>query len=104
MLLGYDVIATLSRDQAVSRFREASGTIQLILMDMIMPGTSAEKAIRQIREIDPTVPVLLASGYSQDGKAGRELMRLCQGFIQKPFRLTELSRTIRDILRVVCVE
>jgi two-component system, cell cycle sensor histidine kinase and response regulator CckA len=104
MLLGYQVIATLSRDQAVSRLQEASGTIQLVLMDMIMPGTSAEKAIRQMRDIDPTIPVLLASGYSQDDKAGRELMRLCQGFIQKPFRLTELSRTIRDILREACCE
>ena len=102
VLLGYQVIAVLERSEAIARLSEKAGAIDLVLMDMIMPGPSAETAVRQMREIDPDIPVLLASGYSRDGKVGRDLEQICQGFIQKPFRLAELSRTIREILQGTC--
>ena len=50
------------------------------------------------KEINPKVKALLLSGYSIDGKATEILERGCDGFIQKPFDLEQLSRSIRDIL------
>ena len=46
----------------------------------------------------PTVKVLLASGYSIDGQATEILARGCDGFIQKPFNMKQLSEMIREIL------
>jgi two-component system, cell cycle sensor histidine kinase and response regulator CckA len=98
LLLGYDVITAGNSDEAVAVFKKQAGSIKLVILDMIMPGSGVEDTIRRLREIDPTVRVLLSSGYSQNGEIARNLMRHCNGFIQKPFRLTSLSTKIRSLL------
>jgi len=52
----------------------------------------------KIKEINPQVKVLLSSGYSIEGRAREMLERGCDGFIQKPFGMEELSQKIREIL------
>ncbi len=49
-------------------------------------------------KIDPEVAVILASGYSVEGEARSIINRGCQGFIQKPFQMQELSRKVREVL------
>jgi DNA-binding NarL/FixJ family response regulator len=51
-----------------------------------------------MKEINPDIKVLLLSGYSIDGQATEILRRGCDGFIQKPFNMKELSRSIREVL------
>ena len=98
MLLGYTVITAGNTEEAITRFQEQAGNIKLVIMDMIMPGSAVDDTIRRIKEINPSVPVLLSSGYSQHGEAARELMLRCSGFIQKPFRLASLSKKVRELL------
>ena len=57
-----------------------------------------ERAFDGIREIRRDLPVLLASGYALDGQASAILERGCNGFIQKPFTISQLSSEIRRIL------
>ncbi|MEJ2456789.1 MAG: response regulator [Novosphingobium sp.] len=52
----------------------------------------------RLRQIDPEVKVLLSSGYSINGDAKEILSRGCNGFIQKPFGLCELSQKVRTVL------
>ena len=52
----------------------------------------------KLKEIDKNVKVLLSSGYSINGQAAEILNRGCDGFIQKPFKLNELSYKLREIL------
>jgi DNA-binding NarL/FixJ family response regulator len=63
-----------------------------------MPGTSGSETFDLLRQIDPAVKVLLASGYSIDSQATALMERGCNGFIQKPFNLEALSRKIDEIL------
>ncbi len=98
VMLGYAVITAGDSNEAVARFRKQAGKIKLVIVDMIMPGPDIGTTIRRLREIDPTVRVLLSSGYSQNGSVARNLMRSCDGFIQKPFRLASLSKKIRELL------
>lgn len=70
----------------------------LVILDMIMPGISGSKTFNALLEINPTVKVILSSGYSVDGEAQQIMNRGCQGFIQKPFRISNLSKKIREIL------
>ncbi len=63
-----------------------------------MPQISGGEIFDQLKGIDSNVKVLLSSGYSVDGQATEILNRGCEGFIQKPFRLDELSKRIRAIL------
>jgi two-component system cell cycle sensor histidine kinase/response regulator CckA len=65
---------------------------------MIMPGMGGNETYKKVKEINPRIKVLLCSGYSIDGEAEQILRLGCDGFIQKPFRIEELSRVIRDIL------
>jgi len=96
--LGYRVISANTGDEAVSIFKEKGDEIGLVLLDMIMPGMGGGEVFDAIRFIDPHAKVLLSSGYSLDGQAKDILDRGCNGFIQKPFDIKQLSRKIREIL------
>jgi nitrogen-specific signal transduction histidine kinase/CheY-like chemotaxis protein len=98
-ILGYTVIAASGSDEAIQLFSSDPGAVRLVILDMIMPGPPIGEIIRRLREIDGSVPVLLASGYSQDAEAVRRSLKMCNGFIQKPFRMVALSRKIREIFQ-----
>jgi len=70
----------------------------MVILDMIMPGQSGGETFDSLRALNPSVLVLLSSGYSVEGQAQQILDRGCNGFLQKPFRLEQLSRKIREIL------
>ena len=63
-----------------------------------MPNMGGGKAYDHMKEINPDIKVLLSSGFSIDSEASEILKRGCNGFIQKPFSMKELSHKIRDIL------
>ena len=69
-----------------------------MLLDMIMPDMSGSDTYDSLKEIDSDIRVLLSSGYSLEGRATEILDRGCNGFIQKPFKMKELSQKLREIL------
>ena len=69
-----------------------------MLLDLVMPDMGGAQTYDRLKEIDAGVKVLLVSGYSLDGQAREVLERGCDGFIQKPFNMKELSAKIREIL------
>jgi two-component system, cell cycle sensor histidine kinase and response regulator CckA len=96
--LGYTVHGKGGGQEAIAFFREMKNNIDLVILDMIMPGLSGGETFDRIRELDPTVKVILSSGYSLDGQAQQIMGRGCRGFIQKPFSISRLSRKIREVL------
>jgi CheY-like chemotaxis protein len=70
----------------------------MVLLDMVMPDMGGGETYDRMKEINPDIKVLLSSGYSIDGQATEILKRGCDGFIQKPFDMQELSQRIRKIL------
>lgn len=96
--MGFHTISACSGDEAVSLYRDNSDGIDLVVLDLIMPGTSGSETFDLLRQIDPAVKVLLASGYSIDRQATALMERGCNGFIQKPYNVEELSRKIDEIL------
>jgi two-component system cell cycle sensor histidine kinase/response regulator CckA len=96
--LGYKVIAADGGQQAIETVTERGGEIDLVVLDLIMPGFDGRMTFARIREIRPDMPVMLSSGYSIDGQATEILQQGANGFIQKPFQLAELSHTIQQIL------
>jgi len=97
-MLNYRVLPVGSGQEAVAVYLEKGKEIDLVILDMIMPGISGGRTFDILREINPDVAVILASGYSADGEARTILNRGCRGFIQKPFHLQELSRKVREVL------
>ena len=95
---GYDVVKADSGKQAIKVYKENWGRIDMVILDMIMPEMSGEETYGQLKMINPKVKVLLSSGYSIDGQANKILKQGCNGFIQKPFNMSELLEKIRQIL------
>ena len=96
--LGYQVLVAASGEEGLQIYETKSVPIDLVKLDMIMPGTGGKETFDRLRQIDPQAKVLLASGYCSDGQANSILQRGCNGFIQKPFDLKQLSRKIREVL------
>ncbi len=96
--LGYTVLTAESGAEAEKIYIENQGRIDLVVLDMIMPDMSGSDTFDRLKRINPSVRALLSSGYGLNDQAAAILERGCNGFIQKPFNLTELSRKIREIL------
>jgi len=96
--LGYRVYAAGSGQEALAVYLEKRNEIDLVILDMIMPGISGGETFDRLREINSAIKVLLSSGYSIDGQAKHILDRGCNGFLQKPFHLEKLSRKVREMI------
>ena len=95
---GYDVVIAKSGKEAIEVYKENHSRIDMVILDMILPDMGGGDAYDRLKEINPGIKVLLASGYDIDYQ-GRDIMeRGCDGFIQKPFNMNELLEKIRGIL------
>ena len=87
-----------SGKEAIEIYKQNADRVAMVILDLIMPGMGGGEVYDRLKEVDSNVKVLLSSGYSIDGQAAEILNRGCDGFIQKPFRLNELSKKLRDII------
>jgi PAS domain S-box-containing protein len=96
--LGYRTILAVDGQEAVDRYKENAGTIQLTIMDMVMPHKSGKQAYDEIRQIAPNAKALFSSGYNakfvqMQKETGGEF-----DFLPKPVQPAELLKKIRQIL------
>ncbi|HOI74179.1 MAG TPA: PAS domain S-box protein [Syntrophales bacterium] len=96
--LGYQVLTAESGPEALEVFGSRGSEIDVVILDMIMPGMGGGEVNDALQAMRPGVRVLLSSGYSLEGQASEILEKGVQGFLQKPFRLDELSRKIREVI------
>jgi len=96
--LGYEVLTANGGEQAIGIFTKNKDSIDMVILDMIMPGMGGSETYSRLREIKDDVKVILSSGYSLNGQAADILKRGCNGFIQKPFDMQSFSRKIREVL------
>ena len=96
--LGYKVLIARGGKEAIEIYEKNKEQIDIVILDMIMPDMSGSVTYDRMKEIDPDIKVLLASGYSINGQATEILNRGCNGFIQKPFKVKKLSQKLREIL------
>ncbi|HET6881005.1 MAG TPA: PAS domain S-box protein, partial [Pirellulales bacterium] len=96
--VGLMVKTAANGEEAVEIFRQAAGAIDLVLMDMTMPHMNGEDAFARLREIDPKVRVVMASGYSAHDATNHLTSKNLAGFIQKPYRAAELVAKLRGLL------
>ena len=96
--MGYDVMTAKNGKEALEIYKENQARIDIVVLDMIMPGMGGGETYDRLKRINPNVKVLLSSGFSIEGQASEILKRGCNGFIQKPFKMRHLSQKIRDII------
>ncbi len=96
--LGYNVLKADNGNDALQIFTEHKDLINLVILDMIMPGLSGNETFDGLKLINPQVKVILSSGYITCDQAKKIMEKGCDAFIQKPFRLEEFTQTIREVL------
>ena len=96
--LGYSVIIAGGGEEAIEVIRQRGDEVDLVILDLIMPGMDGGRVFDEIKKIRPQIKVALSSGYSINGQADRIMKRGCDGFIQKPFNILELSQKVRSVL------
>ncbi|MCI0395946.1 MAG: response regulator [Chloroflexi bacterium] len=93
-LEGWQVLAAPDGPAGIALYQEKQEAVRLVLLDLSMPGMSGEEALREVRRLDPAVPVILSSGYSEaeviGGLAGQEGV----GFLQKPYQAARLLQEV----------
>ncbi|RPH35145.1 response regulator, partial [bacterium] len=95
---GYNVLAAPDGTTAAAMYKEHWRSIDLVILDMIMPGMGGRETMEKLKEINPNVRAILSTGYSDDDRA-RDLMALgVKVFLQKPYRTEELSTAVRKVL------
>ena len=80
-------------------FSRHKDTVDLVILDMIMPGMGGSETYDSLKKIRSDIKVILSSGYSIDGQAAEIMEKGCNAFMQKPFSINELSAKIQDVLK-----
>lgn len=97
-ILGYEVLVATNGEAALELYRTHADKIDLVILDLIMPGMDGREIYARLKELNPAARVLLSSGYSINGEAADIIEMGCDGFIQKPYNMGDLSAKVREIL------
>ncbi|MFO7727523.1 MAG: PAS domain S-box protein [Desulfonatronovibrio sp.] len=95
---GYQVLNAESGEKALAIFKKRPNEIDLVIMDLNMPGMGGRECTRQMLSVDPSVKVLVASGYSAVGHSKETSESGAKGFLSKPYHKKELLVRIRKLL------
>ncbi len=96
--LGYTVIQAENGEQALALLDKTKPNIALLMTDIVMPGISGVELAHKVRESRPELPILFTSGYANTDFNPEEFDPKLARFIPKPFSITILSKSIRELI------
>ena len=95
---GYRVFTASSGEDALALLQTTVGRIDLIVLDLGMPGMGGQACLKELLRLNPDQKVIIASGYSVTEEANAALESGAKGFLNKPYRLASLLKKVRDVL------
>jgi PAS domain S-box-containing protein len=95
---GYLTIVADGGEKAINLYKANKDKIALVLLDMVMPDIGAKEVQKAIKKINPDAKIVLSSGHSIEGQAGEMMADGVNGFVQKPYTIVELCRSVREVL------
>jgi two-component system cell cycle sensor histidine kinase/response regulator CckA len=95
---GYNVLTAHDGEEALELYRKEQNKIDLVILDLVIPGMGGKKCYEEILKINPKAKILIVSGYSANGPGKAALEAGAKGFVGKPFDVSHLLETIREIL------
>jgi PAS domain S-box-containing protein len=96
--MGYKVITAANGEEAFKIYSREAAKISLVILDLIMPEMDGQRCLEKILELNPTVKVLITSGYSEDGPTKKFVQTGAKGFVHKPYDVRQFLQTVRDVL------
>ena len=98
--LGYTVLAVADGVEAVRVFREKSSELDIVILDMIMPGMKGRDVMIECMKIKPGLKVIMCSGYSMNIDMSGLMDSGDLFFLQKPVTVSSLSRALAGALGI----
>jgi PAS domain S-box-containing protein len=95
--LGYHVTIVDSGRKAINLFKKKK-RFDVVILDLNMPKMSGKETFEKLKEIDPKIPVIISTGYSDRDMDVSQWRDPVDAFLQKPYPIEELSKSIRLIL------
>jgi CheY-like chemotaxis protein len=95
---GYRVLTAPSGEKALELYKEAGSGIDLVVLDLSMPGMGGLKCLKEMMALNPALRVVIASGYAEEGQVGQSLEAGAAGFVAKPFSRAQLLNAVREAL------
>ncbi len=95
---GYNVFTVRSGEEAVALYARQGDEVDLVILDLGMPGMGGEKCLQELLHMNPEVKVLIASGYAASQTVHNMLDAGATGFMAKPYRLEDMLRKVREVL------
>ena len=95
---GYRVLAAPDGDTGVALLESDGHEVDIVLLDLAMPGMDGVATFEKLRMVNRTVPVVLCSGYGKELSIARFPDGALAGFLGKPFRMGELVQTVSQVL------
>jgi two-component system, cell cycle response regulator len=95
--LGYSVLSAKSGQEGIRLFHSRP-KVDMVIMDMVMPDIEPDELLKAIREGGAGTKVVLSSGYCPSSEGFPDLVRKTEGFLQKPYQLSELSKIVSTTL------
>ncbi|MFC1835017.1 PAS domain S-box protein [Thermodesulfobacteriota bacterium] len=95
---GYSVLTAGDAREALSIFKKEKKRISMVILDLIMPEIGGRECMAEMMKIDPTVKVLIASGYAADGRIDEALEEGATAAIRKPYEVLQMLEIVRRVL------
>jgi nitrogen-specific signal transduction histidine kinase/ActR/RegA family two-component response regulator len=95
---GFDVVTVSNGEQALDILRKDEPSVDVVLLDLTMPGLSGEKVLRALRGFKPDLPVIIASGYATVESQSSWIAAGASGFLAKPYRVQDVAMKLREVL------
>ncbi|HBI14598.1 MAG TPA: hypothetical protein DDY20_03640 [Desulfobulbaceae bacterium] len=98
--LGYTVYPATSGDQALALLRQENFSVDLLITDYSMPGISGLQLASSVARLQPSLPVMLCSGFNESSVLDEGARKHIRKFMSKPLDMKKLAVAIREILPV----
>ena len=95
---GFEVLDAANGSAAINILRTSQGRIDVMLLDMTIPGASSHEIVAEAANAKPDIKIILTSAYSQETMAGAMNLPQIRSFIRKPFQFGDLLNTLRGSL------
>ena len=95
---GFVVFEAADGSSAIELLRVNGGKVDVILLDMTIPGASSQEVVAEASKVRPEIRVMFTSAYSREMIASAMTVPQIRDFIEKPFQLAALVKTLRNAL------
>lgn len=95
---GYKVLIASSGEEALDIYRKKGADIDLVVMDIGMPGMGGHRCMQELIKLNPDVRVIIASGYSTDGQVKHSMESGASDYVPKPYKIDNLLEKVRFVL------